>query len=109
MEWIFIWLLCGVTSAVIAAGKGRNAFGWFALGCLIAIFAIIMVACLPKIEPAAAEGEPDPEEEDRVARARAHHARLHQEAVAAREKEAEERRAHHAQLHQEAMSARERK
>lgn len=47
MELLIAWVACGIASAVIANSKGRNGFGWFVLGMLFAIFAVILVACLP--------------------------------------------------------------
>jgi hypothetical protein len=36
-----------VVTAVIAANKGKNAVGWFFLGCLLGVIGIILVAVLP--------------------------------------------------------------
>lgn len=47
MSWIIFWLVCAGVSAAIASSKGRSVFGWFLLGCLISIFAVILVAVLP--------------------------------------------------------------
>lgn len=44
-----IWLICGVVSAVIASNKGRNVAGWFALGMLFGLIAIIIVAAIPSL------------------------------------------------------------
>ena len=40
-------VLCAIVAAVIASSRGRSAFGWFIIGALINIFAIILVAILP--------------------------------------------------------------
>lgn len=53
MELFFLWIICAIVAAVIASSKGRSAFGWFLLGCLISIFAVILVAVLPSQKPAA--------------------------------------------------------
>lgn len=51
MEFVFIfWLLFAGASAVIAANKGRSGFGWFLLGCLFGIFALVVVAALPNLK-----------------------------------------------------------
>lgn len=51
MEFVFIfWLLFAGASAVIAASKGRSGFGWFLLGCLFGIFALVVVAVLPNLK-----------------------------------------------------------
>lgn len=47
MEIFLLWVLCAIVSAVIASSKGRSAFGWFILGMLISVFAIVLVAVLP--------------------------------------------------------------
>lgn len=47
MEFLVIWLICAVAAAAIASSKGRSGFGWFILGCISGIFAVIVVACLP--------------------------------------------------------------
>jgi hypothetical protein len=44
------WLICGGTCAVIAEGKGRNGFGWFLLGTLFNLFALVAVCALPRME-----------------------------------------------------------
>ena len=46
------WLMCAVTAAVIAKGKGRSAIGWFLLGLPFSIFALVMVICLPAVDRA---------------------------------------------------------
>lgn len=50
MEILFIWLLCGIISAIIASGKGRSGIGWFFGGILLGPLGIIIVAVLPKIK-----------------------------------------------------------
>ena len=49
MEWLFLWLICGIASAVIASNKGRSGLGWFLLGMLMGPFGL-MVALLPSRE-----------------------------------------------------------
>ena len=51
MEIAFVWVMCAITAAVIAGGKQRSAFGWFLLGLLFSVFAVVMVAFLPRAEP----------------------------------------------------------
>lgn len=50
MELLGFWFLCAIVSAVVASSKGRAAFGWFVLGCLISFFAIFLVAVLPTVK-----------------------------------------------------------
>ena len=45
---LVIWLLFGVICAFVASKKGRNVMGWLILGSLFAIFALIVLAFLPK-------------------------------------------------------------
>jgi hypothetical protein len=57
MTFFFIWLVCAIVAGVIASSRGRSGFGWFLLGCIIGIFAVILVAILPsKKEPAGVVG-----------------------------------------------------
>ena len=51
MEIIVIALACGVACAVIANNKKRSAMGWFLLGCLFPLIALIVIACLSPAEP----------------------------------------------------------
>ena len=51
MEILIIWLLCAGVAAAIAGGKDRSRIGWFLLGLLLGIFAVIIVACLPSLRP----------------------------------------------------------
>ena len=56
MEVVVLWFLCGVTCAVIANSKGRSGAGWFMLGCLLSVFAVIMIACMPRLASEQTEG-----------------------------------------------------
>lgn len=51
MEILVLALAFGVACAVIANNKGRSAFGWFVLGCLFSLLALIVIACLKPAEP----------------------------------------------------------
>ena len=42
MEFLVIWLLFGVVSAVVATNKGRSGCGWFILGVLLGPFGFIL-------------------------------------------------------------------
>lgn len=42
MEFLVIWLLCGVVAAVAASNKGRSGCGWFLLGVLLGPFGMIL-------------------------------------------------------------------
>jgi hypothetical protein len=59
MEIVAFWFICAVIAAIIASSRGRSGVGWFFLGLLISIFAIILVAILPskKVAPVVVGGE----------------------------------------------------
>ncbi len=48
METTFIWVLCGVISAVVANNKGRNSCGWLAFGFFLGPFGLILALVMPK-------------------------------------------------------------
>lgn len=47
MTILMIWLTCAVFTAVIASSKGRSGLGWFLIGCLFGIFALLAVGFMP--------------------------------------------------------------
>lgn len=49
VAFMFIWFLFAVLTAVVASSKGRTGLGWFLLGALFGIFALILVAILPNL------------------------------------------------------------
>ena len=51
MEFIIIWLLFGIISAVVASTKGRSGCGWFILGVFLGPFGLILSLVVPKNEP----------------------------------------------------------
>ena len=51
MEFLVLWIICGVVTGVIASNKGRNGVGWFLVGCILGIFGVILIACLPSQNP----------------------------------------------------------
>ncbi len=50
MEFLFIWLIFGVISAVIASNKGRSGCGWFFVGVLLGPIGIILALVISKNE-----------------------------------------------------------
>jgi hypothetical protein len=46
MVIIVLWVICGIVSAVIANAKGRSVVGWFFLGLIFGVLAVIIIACL---------------------------------------------------------------
>ena len=47
MEFFVIWFVFAVATGIVASSKGRSGFGWFILGCLFSLIALILVAVLP--------------------------------------------------------------
>ncbi len=47
---LIIMVICGIAAAAIAAGKGRNAVGWFFGGLLLGLIGVIVVACLSNLK-----------------------------------------------------------
>lgn len=50
MEFLIIWLFFAFCSMFVAKNKGRSEGGWFIAGFIFGLFALIVVAILPKIE-----------------------------------------------------------
>jgi hypothetical protein len=47
--YVIMCLVCGGATAAIADSKGRHAGGWFALGAVFGLFALIAVIAMPAI------------------------------------------------------------
>jgi len=47
MEYVLIWIVCAVFTAVIASSKGRRGFVWFLLALLISPVALLAVGFMP--------------------------------------------------------------
>ena len=52
MELVFVWILFGIVSAVVAANKGRSGCGWFAIGVLLGPFGLILALVVSKDQKA---------------------------------------------------------
>jgi hypothetical protein len=50
MVWVMIWLVVAGFTAAIANAKGRSGFGWFCLGFLFSVLALIAVAAMPRLD-----------------------------------------------------------
>jgi len=50
MVILFIMLIGGMLSAAIASSKGRSGLGWFVIGALFPLPAVI-IACVMKAQP----------------------------------------------------------
>jgi hypothetical protein len=47
VEALFIWVLFGIGSAVVATNKGRRGWLWFWLGVLFGPFGLVLVLVMP--------------------------------------------------------------
>jgi hypothetical protein len=54
MDYFILAMVCGFICAAIASSKGRSTGGWFILGALFSLLAIIIVAVLSSNKPAPA-------------------------------------------------------
>lgn len=50
MGFIVIWIGFGIVTALAAAARGRNFFGWLIIGCLTGIFGLIAVLVMNRVE-----------------------------------------------------------
>ena len=50
MEILALWFVMAVITAIVASSRGRSAFGWFLIGCLLSVFGLILVALLPSLK-----------------------------------------------------------
>ena len=48
MEYLVLWILFGVVSAVVANKKGRSGCGWFIIGVLLGPFGFILALVVSK-------------------------------------------------------------
>lgn len=49
MEIAIFWIGMAVACAIVATNKGRSGFGWFLLGLLLSLIALIIVLVLPSL------------------------------------------------------------
>lgn len=50
MEFVvFFWLGCAVCASIVASSKGRSGFGWFLLGLLFGVFALLVSIGMPSL------------------------------------------------------------
>lgn len=47
MEFFGIWFGLAVITGIVASSRGRSGLGWFLLGCMFSLLALILVALLP--------------------------------------------------------------
>lgn len=62
MELLAFWLIIAVATAIVASSKGRSSFGWFILGGLFSLIALLLVIVLPSQKaPPADPNAPSPD------------------------------------------------
>lgn len=54
MEWLTVWIFCGIVAASIASGRGRSGCAWLLLGILFGPFSFA-VALMPRVTSAEKE------------------------------------------------------
>lgn len=50
MEIGIFWLICAILTGAVASSKGRSGFGWFILGGLFSLLALLAVGLMPPIK-----------------------------------------------------------
>ena len=53
MEFLIIWVVCGLLALVVANGKGRSGCGWGLLGFLFGPLGLLAAVGMPKVDKAA--------------------------------------------------------
>lgn len=59
MELFIFWAGIAIACAIVASNKGRSGFGWFILGLLFSLIALLIVLVLPSITEDADTPRPD--------------------------------------------------
>lgn len=57
MEFVLIWLGFAIVTAIAANSRGRGAGGWFFLGLIFGVFALIAVLVMPQVEASQTKDE----------------------------------------------------
>ncbi len=52
MEILAFWIIIAGATTIIASSKGRSGFGWFVLGFLFSLVALIVVCAMPAVNGA---------------------------------------------------------
>lgn len=50
MELFYFWLGIAVVTGVIGSSKGRSGLGWFVLGAVFSLLALLLVVILPSVK-----------------------------------------------------------
>lgn len=59
MELLFFWIGIAIACAIVAGNKGRSGFGWFILGMLFSLIALLIVLVLPSVKEDPAQPKPE--------------------------------------------------
>lgn len=59
MEYFVAWLAVSIVTAIAASSRGRTGFGWFILGAMFNLLALILVLVLPNLKTEAGKPNPD--------------------------------------------------
>ena len=49
MEFFILWSLFAIPGAIMAGNRNRSVFGWFLLSAVFGVFALLILAVLPKL------------------------------------------------------------
>ena len=50
MVFVFVWLAFGIVTALAANARGRDPMGWFAIGCIGGVFALVAVLVMEPLK-----------------------------------------------------------
>lgn len=50
MEYLILWIICGIGAAIIAGSKNRSAIGWLFGGILLGPIGILIVGFMPPVK-----------------------------------------------------------
>lgn len=59
MELFLFWIGIAIVTGIAASNKGRSAFGWFILGALFSLLALLLVLVLPSLKQIASANYAD--------------------------------------------------
>ena len=51
MEYVILWIVCGIGAAAIASSKGRSVFGWLIGGFLLGPIGLLIVGLMENRHP----------------------------------------------------------
>lgn len=59
MELVTFWFGIAVVTGLVGSSRGRSGFGWFILGCLFSILALIVVLAKQSLKAVAGAATPE--------------------------------------------------